>query len=67
MVFFLISNVLIHILNLRMGIGKCTVSFLPREFSLQEFLFVDGIPPTNPIFSKSVSAFTFGQKSHEDN
>jgi len=43
MMLFLIGNVLINIFNLGMGIRKSTISFLPRKFSLNKFLFVDEI------------------------
>ena len=41
MVFLLVGNVLIHAFNLRMSIGKSTISLLPAKFGLNELLFID--------------------------
>jgi len=39
--FFLILNVFIHGVNLRMGIGESAISFLPAELERGKFFFSD--------------------------
>ncbi len=40
---FLIRNVVVHIFNLRMAVGKCPVAFLPPELSFYPGMVIDEI------------------------